>query len=434
MKRKYSIVRALNEMAAPKDMTFEEFTETLGSGGEAQWRFAQDLVNKLQNDGVDAWAQVVKGRGGNDIVLHVDDEIQRYEIKHLEKGKMRKKVRKNWLQKITKAIANKADKIPTLSGQVGNTPWIEFSGPFQDAIAALGGKFVGAKPSAKVYFGRKARTLETTYDSAEMMNNYRTIINQIDAQKGPFYDMFEKLEVTTGTLSEPSGEFIGLEGFSEQNTVYTYEEGITDLLDPDDDRERFHRAVDFDKRSALAGVILHKATEEITNELGEAETIEVAVLRYLDPARKSGVLCPPDYNVRLENPDPEDWAYFTIPKTTTFDKVMKDYLETQNDECFYAGGSWNFTGGKSEDMTFKSATQVPDDMYPVGVDKNQFECHWLVPKGAGRYDVKFVLEGAKTINLKELETNISHKDLYGYSVADQVGKREEFLLNKKKTK
>ena len=441
LREKYSIKKALNEMAAPKGMTLDDFNEKLGAGGEAQWRFAQDLVNKLQAKGIDAWAQVVKGRGGNDIVLHIGEEIQRYEIKHLEKGNLRKNVRNKWLEGILQSIKdNKAGKlnkktgkpikVKTLSGQVGNTPWIEFSGPFQDLIDSLGGTFVRAKPSAKIHFSEKARTKNTTFDNKTMLANYRTVMNQIEAKKGPYYKMFQDLDVTEGTLSDPEGNFIGLEGFSQQNTVYTYDEGIEDLLDQSDPRERFHRAIDNDKRSQLAGVIIHKAQEEVENEEGKKVKIDVAVLRYLDPARKSGILCPPKYNVRLENPDPKDWGYFTIPKTTSFDEVMKDYLDTQGDEYFYAGASWNFTGGKTEDMTFVSATQIPLAHYPADVDPKKFDAFWLVPKGAGRYDVKFILDGAQTVNLKDIATEIDNKNLFGYSLSDQIGKRKEFLFNK----
>ncbi len=438
-RRKYSIKKALNEMSAPKGMSLEDFNEKLGAGGEAQWRFAQHLVNKLQDEDIDAWAQVVKGRGGNDIVLHVDDNIKRYEIKHLEKGTMLKKAKKGWFAKITDAIQKKAKgeldkkgrpiKIPTLSGSTGKTPWIEFSGPFQDMVAKLGGKFVRAKPSAKIHFGEKARTKDTTFDDATMLKNYRKVMTQIEDKKGPYYNLFKGLKVTTGTLSKPEGDFIGLEGFSQQNTVYTYDEGVKDLLDQSDPRERFHRAIDNDKKSQLAGVILHKYQEDVENEEGETVKSDVAVLRYLDPARKAGILCPTKYNIRLENPDPTDWGYFTIPKTTSFDQVMKDYLDTQGDEYFYAGASWNFTGGKTEDMTFESATQIPATNYPAGLDPKKFDAFWLVPKGAGRYDVKFILGGAESINLKDIATEIENENLFGYSLPDQVGKREEFLLN-----
>jgi len=429
-------------MAAPQGMAIKDFNERLGAGGEAQWRFAQQLVNQLQDKKIDAWAQVVKGKGGNDIVLHVGEDIQRYEIKHLEKGKMLKKEKKGWLKKITDAIEKQSKgelgkdgkpiKIPTLSGSTGKTPWIEFSGPFQDMIAGLGGKFVRAKPSAKIHFSRKARTPQTTFDNKTMVANYRTIMSQIEAQEGDFWELFETLPVTTGSGSSWEGKFIGLEGFSTQNAVYTYDEGIQDLIDQTDPRERFHRALDNDQDSALAGVILHKSQEVSTNEDGEEETVDVAVLRYLDPARKKSIMCPPKYNIRLENPDPVDWGYFTIPKTTTFDKVMKDYLDTQGDEYFYAGASWNFTGGKSEDMTFKPATQIPPEKYPEEVDPKKFNCFWLVPKGAGRYDVKFFMDGATTIDLKDVATQMDNPNVHGYSLPGQVGQRKEFLLNKAK--
>ena len=75
-------------------------------------------------------------------------------------------------------------------------------------------------------------------------------------------------------------------------------------------------------------------------------------------------------------------------------------------------------------------TQVPADKYPEGIDPQQFDVFWLVPKGAGRYDVKFILGGATTVDLAGIVTDMVNPNVHGYSLSDQVGQRQEFLLNK----